>query len=95
MPQPIAYTPEEVEALLSRFDFRSIKTYSETNDIIYASLEDWWEFQLTVGPRLSILGMDEETRARFKEEHLVKLRPMLTQDGLHISVAVVYAVAQR
>jgi ubiquinone/menaquinone biosynthesis C-methylase UbiE len=95
MPQPIAYAPEEVEALLSRFDFRSIETYSETNDIIYASVEDWWEFQLTIGPRLSILGMDEETRARFKEEHLAKLRPLLVQDGLHISVAVVYAVAQR
>ncbi len=95
MPQPIDYAPEEVEALLSRFDFRSIKTYSETNDIIYASLEDWWEFQLTVGPRLTILGMDEKTRARFKEEYLAKLRPLLVQDGLHISVAVVYAVAQR
>ncbi len=95
MPQPTAYAPEEVEALLSRFDFHSIETYSETNDIIYASLGDWWEFQLTIGPRLTILGMDEETRARFKEEYLVKLRPMLGLDGLHISVAVVYAVAQR
>ena len=95
MPQPIDYAPEEVEALLSRFDFRSIKTYSETNDIVYANVEDWWEFQLTVGPRLTILGMDEKTRARFKEEYLAKLRPLLVQDGLHISVAVVYAVAQR
>ena len=95
MPQPIDYAPEEVEALLSRFDFRSIETYSETNDIVYASVEDWWEFQLTVGPRLSILGMDEETRARFKDEYFGQLRPLLAQDGLHISLAVVYAVAQR
>jgi ubiquinone/menaquinone biosynthesis C-methylase UbiE len=89
MPQPLAYAPEEVEALLSRFGFRSIETYSEANE------EDWWKFLLTIGSRLSILGLDEETRARFKEEYLVKLRPMLAQDGLHISVAVVYAVAQR
>lgn len=95
MPQPIAYAPEEVEALLSRFGFHSIETYSEMNDIIYASVEDWWEFQLTLGPRLTILGMDEETRARFKDEYLSKLRPMLAQDGLHLSVAIVYAVAQR
>ena len=95
MPQPFAYAPEEVEALLSRFDFRSIETYSEANDIIYASEEDWWKFLLTIGSRLTILGMDEETRARFKEEYLVKLRPLLAQDGLHISTAVVYAVAQR
>jgi ubiquinone/menaquinone biosynthesis C-methylase UbiE len=95
MPQPIAYAPEEMEALLSRFGFRPIKIHSETNDIIYASAEDWWAFQLTIGPRPTILGMNEETRARFKDEYLAKLRPMLRQDGLHLSVAVVYAMAQR
>ncbi len=41
MPQPLGYAPEEVEALLSRSGFRSIETHSETNDIIYASLENW------------------------------------------------------
>jgi hypothetical protein len=95
MPQPIAYAPEEVEALLGRFRFRSIEAHSETNDIVYASTEDWWEFILTLGPRATILGMNEETRARFKDEYLDKLRPMLRQDGLHLSVAVVYAMAQR
>jgi ubiquinone/menaquinone biosynthesis C-methylase UbiE len=95
MPQQLAYAPEEVEALLSRFGFHSIKTYSETNDIIYASAEDWWAFLLTLGSRATIMGMNKETRARFKDEYLAKLRPMFRQDGLHVSVAVVYAVAQR
>ena len=95
MPQPLGYAPEEVEALLSRSGFRSIETHSETNDIIYASLENWWEFGLTIGPRLTILGMDEKTRTRFKDEYLGQLRPLLAQDGLHVSVGVVYAVAQR
>jgi ubiquinone/menaquinone biosynthesis C-methylase UbiE len=95
MPQPTAYAPDEMEALLSRFGFRSVKTCSETNDIVYASAEDWWAFLLTVGPAATILGMDEETRSRFKDEYLAKLRPMFRQDGLHISVPVVYAVAQR
>jgi ubiquinone/menaquinone biosynthesis C-methylase UbiE len=95
VPQPFAYAPEEVEALLSRSGFGSIEIRSETNDIVYASLEDWWAFQLTLGPRLTILRMDEETRARFKGEYLAKLRPMVRQDGLHLSVTVVYAMAQR
>jgi ubiquinone/menaquinone biosynthesis C-methylase UbiE len=95
MPQPIAYAPEEVEALLSRSGFRSIEIRSETNDIVYASPEDWWAFQLTLGPRPTILRMDVETRARFKDEYLAKLRPMARQDGLHLSVTVVYAMAQR
>jgi hypothetical protein len=95
MPQPIAYAPEEVEALLSRFGFRSIETCSETNEIVYVSEEEWWAFLLTLGPRATILGMNEETRARFKDEYLSKLRPLFRQDGLHLSVAVVYAMAQR
>jgi ubiquinone/menaquinone biosynthesis C-methylase UbiE len=95
MPQQVAYAPQEVEALLSRIGFRSVATHSETNDVVYATLEDWWGFQFTVGTRLTILAMDEETRAKFKDEYLRKLRPLMTQDGLHVSVAVVYAVAQR
>ncbi|HUJ90158.1 MAG TPA: hypothetical protein VLX12_08190 [Syntrophorhabdales bacterium] len=68
---------------------------SESNDIVYTSLDDWWAFQLTIGPRPTILRMDEDTRSRFKEEYLAKLRPMVRQDGLHLSVTVVYAMAQR
>jgi ubiquinone/menaquinone biosynthesis C-methylase UbiE len=94
-PQQLAYAPEEIKALLSRFGFHSIETCSETDDIVYASTEDWWAFQLTLGMRAIILGMNEETRVRFKDEYLAKLRPMLRQDGLHMSVAAIYAMAQR
>jgi ubiquinone/menaquinone biosynthesis C-methylase UbiE len=95
MPQPLAYTPQEVEALLGRLGFRLIETYNEINDIIYTSGEDWWSFLLTLASRASIMGMNEEMRARFKEEYLAKLRPMSSQDGLHISLAVIYALAKR
>jgi len=95
LPPQVAYTPQEVEALLSRFGFRSIKAHSEMNDIVYATAEDTWAVILTLAPRVTIMNMSEETRARFKEEYLAKLRPMFRQDGLHVSVSVVYAVAQR
>jgi hypothetical protein len=90
-----AYTPQEVEALLSRSGFRSIETHSETNDIVYESVEDWWAFLLTLAPRATIMGMDEQMRAQFNEEYLAKLRPMLDQDGLHISLGVIYTLAKR
>lgn len=95
MPQPIAYTPQEVEALLNRSGFRSVETYSETNDIVYANLEDLWAFILTLPLRVPIMDMNEETRARFKDEYLAKFRPMFRQDGLHMSLAIVYALAKR
>lgn len=95
MPQPITYAPDEMEALLNRFGFHSAEAHSEMNNIIYKSLEDWWGFQLTLGPRLTILGMDEQARAKFKDDYFSKLRPLLRQDGLHLAVAVVYATAKR
>ena len=94
MPQ-IAYSPEEVEALLNQFGFSSIEVHSETNDIIYTNAEDWWAFKLTTAMRGPILGMDDETRTQFKDEYVTKLRPMFLQDGLHLSVTVIYAMAKR
>jgi len=95
MPQQVAYSPPEVEALLGRVGFRSVATHSETNDIVFATLEDWWSFQFTVGTRLTIQSMDEEMRQGFKEEYIEKLRPLLASDGFHVSLSVVYAVAER
>ncbi len=90
-----AYTPDEVETLLSRFGFRSIEMHSEMNDIVYENAEDWWTFLLTLVPRATIMGMNEQMRAQFKDEYLAELRPMFGQDGLHISLAVIYALAKR
>lgn len=94
-PQPISHTPQEVEALLNRLGFRLIEINNEINDIIYKSGEEWWSFLLTLASRASIMGMKEEMRARFKEEYLAKLRPMFGQDGLHMSLAIIYALAKR
>lgn len=93
--QQSSYAPEEVEALLSQSGFRSIETFSETSDIVYASADDVWAFQLTTAMRAFIMGMNEETRVRFKDEYFAKLRPLFRPDGLHVSVAVIYALAQR
>ena len=95
MPQQVAYSPAEVEALLGKIGFRSVSTRSETNDIVFAILEDWWDFQFTVGTRLTIESMDEETRSKFRDEYLEKLRPLLAPDGFHVSLGVIYAVGQR
>jgi ubiquinone/menaquinone biosynthesis C-methylase UbiE len=95
LPPQVAFTPQEMKVLLKPFGFRSIKTHDETNDIVYASAEDCWAFILTLPPGATMLGMSEETRARFKDEYLAKLRAMSRQDGLHTSLGVVYTLAKR
>lgn len=95
MSQALSCTTQEMDALLDRSGFRPVNTYNETSDIVYANIEDWWAFLLTLMPRGPIMGMSEKTRAQFREEYLAKLRPMVRQDGLHISLGVVYALAKR
>ena len=82
-------------ALLSRSKFSSVNVQSERYDAVYGSAEEWWRFLLTQAPRESIMGMEEEARARFKEEYLERLRPMVDAGGLHISIGVIYAIARR
>jgi hypothetical protein len=94
-PHPLVYAPEELKALLSPFGFRSIEMLRETSDVVYASEEDWWTFLLTLLSRATIMGMDEATRSRFKDEYLANLRPLFRSDGLHLPLAIVYAVARR
>jgi len=95
MPQQVAYTTQEVETLLSRSGFHSIQMQTEINEIIFANLEDWWAFQLTSGSSATIMGMDKKLRAQFKDEYLAKLRSRVHQDGLHLSLSVIYALAKR
>ncbi len=93
MPQKIAYAPDEVQALLSRAGFVEVETRSETYEFVYATEEDWWQFQLTTGSRAAIERMSDETLARFKSEYLAKLRASFRADGLHLPTPVIYAVA--
>jgi len=91
----VAYAPEEIETLLKQSGFHSIKMKVEANDIVYAKVDDWWEFLLMGAARATIMGMDEKVRARFKEDYFARLRPLFRQDGLHVSMPVVYVVAQQ
>ena len=95
LPPQLTYTPQEMKALLSRFGFHSIQAHSETNEIVYARAEDAWAFILTLPPGATILDMSEETRARFKDEYLAKLRETSRPDGLHTSLGVIYTLAKR
>ncbi len=90
-PQRVMYKPEEVQSLLTTAGFSAVNTPLEKYDIVYPREEDWWAFQLTLGNRAAILRMSEQTRAKFKEEYLAKLRPLFHADGLHVGVSVIYA----
>ena len=93
MPQRVVYKQEEIQPLLTAAGFGDINARLEKYDVVYPSEEAWWAFQLTLGNRAAILRMPEVTRAKFKEEYLAKLRPFFREDGFHVGVSVIYAIA--
>ncbi len=94
LPQRAALSPDNLEALLDQNGFHDVQITSEITDAVYTNEEDWWAFQLTLGTRATVLAMDKETHTRFKEDYLVKMRPLFRADGLHLPVNVLYAVAR-
>ena len=94
-PQRVVYSPDEVRSILTDAGFTQVETQLKTYDVVYRNEEDWWAFQLTLGNRASILKMAEETRNKFKDEYLAKIRPLFRDDGWHLGVSVVYAAASK
>ncbi|MBI5033094.1 MAG: class I SAM-dependent methyltransferase [Chloroflexi bacterium] len=94
-PQRVVYSPDDVKSVLEEAGFVEVETQLKVYDVVYRSEADWWAFQMTLGNRASILRMPEETRRKFKEEHLARMRPLFREDGLHVGVSVVYGTARK
>ncbi len=95
VPGKVAYAPEDLQAVLTGASFARVETRLEKCDVVFPDEETWWAFQFTLGNRAALMRMTEETRAKFKAEYLEKMRPLLREDGLHLGVSVIYAVASR
>lgn len=95
MPNKVSYTEEEMRAILERAGFSTIETRIETMDAVYATEDEWWQFQFATGARAALERMDVATLARFKEEYLGKLRSLFRTDGLHLPAPAMYATATK
>ena len=94
-PGRVTYTPEEFQAALANAGFARVETRLEQSDVVFPNEDTWWAFQFTLGNRVALVRMTEETRAKFKEEYLAKVRPLFREDGLHLGASVIYAIANR
>lgn len=93
--QSSQFAPEEIEQLLTRHGFHSVKTVKEIKEKIFTNLEDIWDQRMGGATRAAILSFDEETRARFKEEYLAKLRQLSSPSGFRTTIPMMYSIAQR
>ena len=93
MPNKVSYTEEEMRAMLERAGFIALETRIETLDAVYASEDEWWRFQFTTGARAALARLSGETRQKFRDEYLAKLRHLYRADGLHLPAPAMYVLA--
>jgi ubiquinone/menaquinone biosynthesis C-methylase UbiE len=89
------WDPDELKALLAKQPFRSIMTYTDTFDLIYANVEEWWQNLASMATLANIMEMDKARQVRFKGEYCTKLQAMMQPDGLHMKVGAVHAIAEK
>lgn len=94
-PQKVVYTLVQAQTLLEGIGLTDVQTMMQAYEVVYASTEDWWAFQFTLGNRATLLRMSDERRAQFKEEYFAKLRPLWREDGLPLGVSVIYAIGRK
>jgi ubiquinone/menaquinone biosynthesis C-methylase UbiE len=94
-PGRVTYTPEEFQTVLANIGFAQVETQLERYDVIFPRPDDWWAFQFTLGNRAALTRMADETRTKFREEYLAKVHPLFREDGLHLGVSVIYAIANK
>lgn len=95
MPPAVLFSGQDVEDLLAGAGYGGIEVRPESGEVVYPTLDQWWEFVVTFRPRGAILAMDEEDRARFRDAYFETLRPLLREDGLHVSMEVVYGLGHK
>ena len=93
--QSNSFAPEEIAQLLTGAGFHLVKTVQEVKEKTFTDLEDVWEQRMSGGHRAIIMGFDEETRARFKQEYLARVLQLAGSDGFRATVPVMYSIAQR
>lgn len=95
MPNKVSYTEQEIKAMLERSGFVGVETRLEPIDAVYASEDEWWQFQFTTGARAALVRMPDETREKFRNEYLAQLRPLYRGDGLHLPAPVMYVTGEK
>jgi len=95
MPNKVSYTEEEMRGMLARAEFSTVETRIETLDAVYASEDEWWQFQFTTGARAALARLTDEAREKFRDEYLAQLRHLYRADGLHLPAPVMYGLARK
>ncbi|MFQ6000843.1 MAG: class I SAM-dependent methyltransferase [Anaerolineae bacterium] len=95
VPNPIAWRPEAIEALLTSAGFSDIEIVEERYDLPFREASEVWEFTLSVGPiEVMLERLSKNERQEFIEAFLSRIRELATPEGIPANFRVLYALAK-
>jgi len=96
VPNPIAWRPEDIEALLTSAAFSDIETVEERYDLPFREASEVWEFTLSVGPiEVMLEQSSKKKRQEFIDAFLSRIQGLATPEGIPANFRVLYAVAKK
>jgi SAM-dependent methyltransferase len=95
VPNPIAWRPEDIEALLTSTGFSDIEMVEERYDLPFRETSEVWEFTLSVGPvEVMLEQLSENKRQEFMDTFLSRIQELATPEGIPANFRVLYVLAK-
>jgi len=96
VPNPIAWRPEDIEALLTSVGFSDIRVVEERYDFSFREASEAWEFTRSIGPvEVMLEQLPEAKRREFLATYLSRLQVLATEEGIPANFRVLYALATK
>ena len=95
VPNPIAWKPEDIEALLTSAGFSDIDMIEERYDLPFREASEVWEFTLSLGPiEVMLEQLSKNKRQEFIDAFLSRIQELATPEGIPANFRVLYVVAK-
>lgn len=97
LPNPITFTPEQMDSLLEQAGFFSIHSIIEPIELCFSSPQEVWEWNLAMGPFPIMLEqqLTPEQRRQLHQQYLEMLLPLETPQGIPCTFHPLYTLARK
>jgi ubiquinone/menaquinone biosynthesis C-methylase UbiE len=97
LPNPIAFEPAKLQALLHKAGFAAVELIQETEEIWFESPDETWAFNLDMGPFPVMLRqqLTTEQRGELKRQFVIMLEDLVTERGIGCEFHLLYALAEK
>jgi ubiquinone/menaquinone biosynthesis C-methylase UbiE len=97
LPNPIAFRPDALQALLRKAAFTAVELIEETDEVWFKDPEEVWAFNLDMGPFPVMLQrqLSGGQRKELERQFMTMLQDWMTDRGIRCTFHLLYALAEK